>query len=181
LAAVIQLVPAAILAPVLGQLGDRFPRQRVLVCGYIAQSVTMGATAAAMIAGLSLPTVFVCAAAAATAETMTRPTMSAILPGLVQSPVELTAANVASEWIVSASYPAAPALGGILLAISWPALVLALCAGLSGAAALAGMAMRSHRTFSSEPRADWLALRWKGSASPRGIPQPAHWSDSAPR
>src|SRR3954467_7093571 len=47
--AVVQLVPAALFAPVAGSLGDRHRPTRVLVVGYAAQSIAMAATAAVLL------------------------------------------------------------------------------------------------------------------------------------
>ena len=50
---------------------------------------------------------------------------AALLPSLVASPAELTAANVASSTLESVGTFLGPALGGLLLAVSSPAVVFA--------------------------------------------------------
>ena len=47
LVAFAQLLPATLVGPVAAGLGDRFPRERVLLISYIAQAVAMAAAAAA--------------------------------------------------------------------------------------------------------------------------------------
>ena len=59
---ILVLVPAGVLAPVAAALGDRFRRERVVRFGYLAQSVTTGITAAALIAGAPPAAVYVLAA-----------------------------------------------------------------------------------------------------------------------
>ncbi len=51
LVAVVQLVPAALVAPLASVTGDRFRRELVLLAGYLAQAVAMAAAAAALLAG----------------------------------------------------------------------------------------------------------------------------------
>jgi hypothetical protein len=130
LVAVVQLVPAALLAPVASIAGDRYRRERVLLVGYLAQAVSMAATAAALLASAPVPLVYGLAALAATSITITRPAQSAILPTLARTPDELTAANVAASWTESIAVLAGPALAALLLANGGPGAVFAAMAGL---------------------------------------------------
>jgi MFS family permease len=115
LVAVAQLVPSALFAPFASTLGDRARAGRVLFWGYVAQAVGMGATAAVLLADGPALVAYAFAACASTSITVTRPTQAALLPSLARRPNELTAANVVSGWVESASVLVAPALAGVLL------------------------------------------------------------------
>jgi hypothetical protein len=128
LAAVVQLVPAALVAPLASIAGDRYRRERVLLGGYVAQAASMAATAAALLADAPVPLVLGLAALAATSITITRPAQGALLPTLARTPDELTAANVASSWTESVSVLAGPALAAWLLKVSGPGAVFAVMA-----------------------------------------------------
>ena len=93
--ALLQLVPAALIAAPVATLGDRFRRERLLTAGYSVQAAAMLATAAAMAAALPIGIVYATAAVAASSLVVTRPTQSALLPSLSRTPDELTAANSA--------------------------------------------------------------------------------------
>jgi hypothetical protein len=69
-----QLVPAAIVAPLAASLGDRYPRHRVLLGGYLAYATGMAATAVAMVVGAPALLVYLVAALGGTALVVTRPT-----------------------------------------------------------------------------------------------------------
>ena len=136
LVAVIQLAPAALCAPFLGGLGDRYPPVRVLTAGYAVQAVAMGATAAVILAGAAAPLAYACAAVAATAVTVTRPTQAVVTPALARSAEELTATNVVSGWVENGSIFVATGLSGVVLSASGPGMVFLICAALGVISAL---------------------------------------------
>jgi len=76
---ILVLVPAGVLAPVAAALGDRFRRELVVRFGYLAQSVTTGITAAALLAGATPAVVYVLAAIAAITYTTGRPNHHALI------------------------------------------------------------------------------------------------------
>jgi MFS family permease len=129
--ALVMLLPAALVAPLGSVLGDRHRAGRVLFWGYLAQAAALAVTAAVMVADGPTLAVYAAATVASATVTSTRPTMSAYTPSLARTPEELTAVNVVSSWVESASVLVAPSIAGVLLAVSGTAAVMiAMCAVL---------------------------------------------------
>ena len=146
--ALLQLLPAALVAPAASALGDRFPRQRVLGFGYVLQAAAMLATAGAMLVGLPVLIVYLAAAVAASSLVVTRPTQSALLPSLARTPDELTAANGTAGIVEGAGVLLGPLAAAAVLAVSTPATVF----GLAGIA----LALAAVATLSLRPSDDGL-------------------------
>jgi MFS family permease len=125
LVGLIRLLPAAILAPFTSSLVDRFPRATVMIASDVVRFVLMLGAAATIAADGPAPVVYALVTVAAVAGTVFRPAKSALLPALVTSPSELTAANVASSTLESVGMFLGPAIGGALLAVSSPSVVFA--------------------------------------------------------
>lgn len=137
----VQLIPAALFAPFASILGDRYPRNRVLVAGYLAQAISMSLAGVAMMYGVNLIVIYALAAVTATSVTLTRPVQGALLPSLVRSPAELVAANVAGSWVEGLSLFVGPLATGLLLAVSTPGVTFLVMGGvvLSSALLTAGV------------------------------------------
>jgi cyclic nucleotide-binding protein/MFS transporter len=166
--AVVQLVPAALFAPLAGTFADRHPPTRVLAAGYAAQAAAMGATAAVLLAGGRPVVAYAFAAVAATAVTVTRPAQAVLLPALARSPEELTAANVTAGWIESLSILVAPAVAGLLLSVGGAGTVFAVMAAAAAVAwiLVAGVAGPGPAGASADAR---LALQAVAERGPRAL------------
>ena len=123
--AAVQLVPAAALAPAAVEVADRRGRAVTLATSYAIQAGALLGTGAAFL--LDAPSLigYACATVAASAVTLTRPALAALVPPLVRTPSELTAANVTSGWVESASMLVGPAVAGALISLDGPGLAVA--------------------------------------------------------
>jgi CRP-like cAMP-binding protein len=141
LVAVLQLAPAAVVAPVAASFGDRYPRERVLLTAYLLQATVTGAMAASLLLDAPVAIVYLLAAAANSTITLTRPVQAAILPSLSRTPAELTAANVAAGTIETTAILVGPAVAGVVLQLLGPGPVFAGASALSlvGAMLVAGL------------------------------------------
>ena len=135
LVAVVQLVPAAFVAPVAAAVADRRSPVFLLAGGYLVQAAAMAGTAVAVAAGVPLAA-YAAAVVAATAVTTTRPAQSALLPAVAVTPDQLTAANVVVGWLEAIGVAAAGLVVGVLISYAGMWSVFGVCAGLALLAAL---------------------------------------------
>jgi hypothetical protein len=134
--AVAQLLPAAVVAPLAAREVDRRGAAATLRAGYGLQAVAIAAGGAAMLLHAPSVVVYGGAIVAASAVTLTRPAQAALLPGLVDGPRELTAANVVTGWAQSVSLLAGPLLAGVFIGLDGPGAAFALFAGAVTASAV---------------------------------------------
>jgi MFS family permease len=147
-------------------LGDRFARSRVLLGTYLAQALLMAATAIAIEAG-SLPLIiYALATVCATLVSTSRPVHAALMPEVVASPDDLTAANVVSGMGESAGSLIGPLGAGILIGLAGPAEVFAVSAVCNLLASLAILPVV--RQLAARRRAAAALL----AASPSPAPEP---------
>ena len=127
-AAVALLVPSALLAPFVAQIGDRMPRERALALSYLVQGLTAGATAVCLALELPSAAVYASAILLNVAITATRPSHLSILPELAETPAQLTAANALTSSLEGFAIFIGPLLAGVMLAIQGPELVFTVMA-----------------------------------------------------
>ncbi|HEX9416259.1 MAG TPA: MFS transporter [Gaiellaceae bacterium] len=130
IAYLIRTIPSFFVAPFMGALADRYPRERVMALATVSRAVAMGAAAAAVATGAPPILAYLLVALVTLLSTAFRPAQSALLPTLTQTPDELTAANVASSSVASVAAFAGPALGGVLLTVTSVEVVFAATAGI---------------------------------------------------
>jgi predicted MFS family arabinose efflux permease len=114
--ALIRTVPAAVLGPFVSGLGDKFPRERVMLGADLTRAVLVGAIAIVTFAHLPWTVVFAIAAFGPICGMAFQPAQASLLPSLARTPEELSAANVSSSTIESVGAFAGPAIGGVVLA-----------------------------------------------------------------
>jgi MFS family permease len=124
----VRLIPAAIAAPFAGLLGDRYPRERVLLVTNVARIVLVSAAAICVFLDTAPILVYTLAIAATIATTPFRSAQAALTPSLARTPEELTAANAVASGIESLALFVGPALAGLLLAVTSTGVVFALTA-----------------------------------------------------
>ena len=121
-----RFVLAALAAPWLGLLADRWSRRQLMLSGDLVRCAIFAGITATASTGGSPYIVYVLAVTSTVISGSYSPAQAALLPSLVETPDELTAANLVGNSISSVGMFAGPALGGILLAVSAPSAVFAL-------------------------------------------------------
>lgn len=113
----VQIVPCVVFFPFFGALADYVRPSRMLKFNYTAQTVAITGVAVAVGLGASVAVVFLLASLTSLAMSTARPSHAALLPGIVRTPEELTAANVMGGWADGAANLVGPGLAGILYAV----------------------------------------------------------------
>jgi MFS family permease len=121
-----RFVLAALAAPWLGLLADRWSRRQLMLTADIVRAAIFAAVTAVAIQGGSAYLVYALAITSTIISGAYPPAQAALMPTLVDSPEELTAANVVGNTINSLGMFAGPAIAGVLLALSGPAAAFAL-------------------------------------------------------
>jgi len=157
----LQLLPAALIAPFAADFGDRYSRDRMLLVAYWSQAVAMGATGIALVTAMPAFVVYGFAILAVIGTVLTRPAHSSLLPRLARDAAELTAGNVASGWMESLGILLGPAIAGVVIDRLGPGAVFLLAAGLMAVGGLLVAGIRPIPRTGDEPTA---------GASPPAVP-----------
>ena len=113
-----RMIPAAFAAPFLSVLGDRYPRERVLLVGNVVRFLATALSALAVWLDAPAAPVYALAVVVAVASTAFWPAQAALLPALARTPLELTACNTASSTLEGIGSFVGPAVCGALLALT---------------------------------------------------------------
>jgi len=175
-----QLVPSAFFAPLINSFGDRYRRDRLLVAGYAALSVTSVVVGVAMIIGLPASIVYLVAVPYSCSLTIARPLQAALIPSYADTASEVTAGNAVSTIIDGLGVLVGPLLAGLMLARGAPGQVFILFAVLVSVSTLMAAGLRPHaqvRAADAPPVEAVPAAPRQGIAS--GAPGPEHLVSSS--
>lgn len=142
LVAFVRLAVAAAASPWLSALADRRPRRAVLMGSDLTRTMLFAAMAALVLADGPALSVYALAVVAATIEPLFRSAQVALTPSLVDTPEDLTGANVVASAVDSVGLFAGPALGALLLVWAGTGTVFAVAAALALASALLAALIR---------------------------------------
>jgi MFS family permease len=118
----------AVAAPWFAVLADRTSRRRTMLAADLVRVALLTGIAVLVFTHASWLIVFVLAVAATMASSAFHPAEAALLPSLVETPEELTAANAVMNSVSSIGMFLGPALAGVLLAASGTGAVFAMTA-----------------------------------------------------
>jgi MFS family permease len=159
-AAVVQLLPAAVLAPPLASIGDRLPRGTALALAHGAVAVTCLLTTLALALSLPVPVVIAASACLTTAISVVRPIHFAALPALAVGADQLVSANSLSSMADGVGLFLGPALAGFGVALAGPWLVLA---GATIAATIAAASCLGLRLAAGTEAAEGEPEGWRAA------------------
>jgi MFS family permease len=117
IAQICRLAPAAIAAPFLASLVDRYPKQRVLFVTDAARAAIMAGICLSAAVGAPLFVLLALVSTAQLVSTVFWPAQAAMMPTLVRDPEELAVANITLTTVESTGSVIGPALGASVLAV----------------------------------------------------------------
>jgi MFS family permease len=140
-AAIVRMAPAALAAPAMSMLGDRYSRRNVLLVLALARAAVLAGAAAVMWEAGPPALVFALAALFTAIGTGHKPAQAALLPSLADEPRQLAASNALWSAVDSVGFLAGAALAGVLIAVGGAELALSVTAVafVAAAAALLGI------------------------------------------
>lgn len=127
-AGVVQLLPAAVIAPAVGSVGDRLPRGTALSGSYAVEALLIAATAGLLVVGAPIWAVLTASALVTASVSVARPIHYASLPQLVRTPGALVRSNSATGVLQGVGLFVGPLLAGIVVERWSSAVALGLCA-----------------------------------------------------
>lgn len=125
LVTVAQVLPAAIVSPLLAGVGDRMTRGTALVLVYALMTSATALTLVALVVGAPVPVVVAGAALCTIAHASARPIHFAVLPQLSRTPEQLVSGNALSSISDGFAMFLGPAVAGVAAALVGPWLVFA--------------------------------------------------------
>ncbi|MEO8883834.1 MAG: MFS transporter [Devosia sp.] len=113
-----QFLPMVVLTFLVGHVADRFDRRRIgLICQLIEAAAVTFLAAGIMMGWLTLPLIFASVALIGSAQAFERPTMAALLPGIVPASL-LQQAIATSTSFMQTAMVLGPSLGGLLYGVA---------------------------------------------------------------
>ena len=146
----LRLVPAGLLAPFVGVLGDRYRREIVLFVSALLRFGFCAAAAVCVWKDAPAELVYALAIVTSIANAPYKSAQAAIMPTLAATPSELTATNAVSSTVESLAFFLGPAVAGLLLAVTGVDVVFAVAAAMFGIASLVILRMNVPRTEASK-------------------------------
>ncbi len=147
----LQMIPSALLAPRLATLGDRFRRERLMLACDAARLVIAVAAAVAAETHAGKTVSYAVAIGLALAQSTFNPAQRALVPLLVATPAELTAASVVTGLVQGMCQVAGPALGGVVLVLAGAPVALVVAAGCFAVAVAADIRLPSSVDLAQRP------------------------------
>jgi MFS family permease len=155
LVAFLRMAPTALVTPIGTAFADRFDRDRVLVWSCLVRAAAIAAATLVLAVGATHVALYTLAVLSTAAFRLFRPSHSALVPGLCNTPFELTSANVVCGLLDSLSTLLGPLGAALLLGFRGPAALFVASSALSLVSGVLLMSL----SYEAPPRARSQPLR----------------------